>query len=146
MWWDRKCTVYYKHIPQKSDIEFRQIPFPIELIENSNPWKIFRIVQSKKCHLPSEQYQTLCFFADLAIIGTAWLGCHTSLTLHLHNTTFSNSYRILLNGKNFNFLEAYKNYSGQFIIQKDANVWEDRNLKLSQKWQKVVEQNGLYKV
>lgn len=44
-----KSIVYY-------DIEFGQVLFPIESIEDSNRWKTFRIGQSKGCRLSSEQY------------------------------------------------------------------------------------------
>jgi len=49
-----------------------------------------------------------------------------------------------LNRKNFDSLEACKNYLGQFIAQKDAKFWENGIMKLSQRWQKVVKQNGTY--
>jgi len=49
-----------------------------------------------------------------------------------------------LNGRNFDSLEACKNHLEQFIVQKDAKFWKNRIMKLSQRWQKVVEQNGTY--
>jgi len=49
-----------------------------------------------------------------------------------------------LNGKNFDSLEACKNHLEQFIAQKDVKFWENEIMKLPQRWQKVVEQNGTY--
>ena len=50
-----------------------------------------------------------------------------------------------LNGKNFSSLEDCKRYLEQFFAQKDK-FWEDGIMKLSEKWQKVVEQKGEYVV
>ena len=49
-----------------------------------------------------------------------------------------------LNGKNFNSLEDCKRHLEQFFAQKNKKYWEDGILKLPEKWQKVVEQNGKY--
>ena len=51
-----------------------------------------------------------------------------------------------LNGKNFNSLEDCKRHLEQFFAQKDKKFWEDGIMKLPEKWQKVVEQNGEYAV
>ena len=32
----------------------------------------------------------------------------------------------------------------QFFAQKDKKFWEDGNMKLPEKWQNIVEQNGEY--
>ena len=63
----------------------------------------------------------------------------TSLDFHLF--WFSQNY---LNGKIFNFLEDCKRHLDQFFTQKDKKFWEDGIMKLPEKWQKVVEQNGEY--
>ena len=46
-----------------------------------------------------------------------------------------------LNGKHFNSLEDCKRHL-EFFAQKDKKFWEDVIMKLSEKWQKVVEQKG----
>uniref|UniRef100_A0A8C6B954 Tc1-like transposase DDE domain-containing protein n=1 Tax=Monodon monoceros TaxID=40151 RepID=A0A8C6B954_MONMO len=51
-----------------------------------------------------------------------------------------------LNGKNFNSLEDYKRHLEEFFAQQDKKFWEDGIMKLPEKWQKVVEQNGEYVV
>ena len=51
-----------------------------------------------------------------------------------------------LNGKNFNSLEDGKRCLEQFFAQKDKKLWEGGIMKLPEKWQKVVEQNGEYVV
>ena len=39
-----------------------------------------------------------------------------------------------------------KRHLEQFFAQKDKKFWEHRIMKLPEKWQKVVEQNGKYAV
>ena len=46
------------------------------------------------------------------------------------------------NEKKFSSLEDYKRHLKHFFALKDKKVWEDGTMKLSGKWQKVVEQNG----
>ena len=50
------------------------------------------------------------------------------------------------NGKYFNSLEDCKWHLEQFFDQKDKRFWEDGIMKLPEKWQKIVEQNGDYVV
>ena len=47
-----------------------------------------------------------------------------------------------LHGKNFNSLEDCKRHLEKFFAQKDEKFWEDGTMKLPERWQKVVEQNG----
>ena len=49
-----------------------------------------------------------------------------------------------LNGKKLNSLENYKRHMELFFAQKDKKFWEDEIMKLSEKWQKIVEQNSEY--
>ena len=51
-----------------------------------------------------------------------------------------------LNGKNFNALEDYKRHLEQLFAPKDKKFWEDGVMKLPERWQEVVEQNGEYVV
>ena len=44
--------------------------------------------------------------------------------------------------KNFNSLGDCKRHLGQLFAQKDEKVWEDETMKLPEKWQKVMKQNG----
>ena len=46
------------------------------------------------------------------------------------------------NRKNFNSLEDCKRQLEQFFAQRDKKFWEDEIMKLPEKWQRVVEQNG----
>ena len=81
---------------------------------------------------------------------TAWLGSSDSSPyspaiapwdFHLFQS-LQNS----LNGKKFSSLEDCKRHLEQFFAQKDKKFWEDGIMKLPEKWQKVVEQNGEYLV
>ena len=53
-------------------------------------------------------------------------------------------YKILLMEKMFSYLEDYKRHLEKFFAQKIKSFSEDRIVKLSEKWQKIVEQNGEY--
>ena len=44
----------------------------------------------------------------------------------------------------FHSLLDCKRYLHHFFIQKDNRFWEDGIMKLPEKWQKVVQQNGEY--
>ena len=44
--------------------------------------------------------------------------------------------------KYFNSLEDCKMYPEQYFAQKDKKFWEDEIMKLPERWQKVLEQNG----
>lgn len=50
------------------------------------------------------------------------------------------------NGKTVNSLEDHKRHLQQFFAQKLKKLWEDGIMKLPEKWQKTVEQNGEYAV
>ena len=49
-----------------------------------------------------------------------------------------------LNGKTFNNDEAVKSHLVHFFTDKDQKFYERRIMKLPERWQKVIEQNGKY--
>ena len=49
-----------------------------------------------------------------------------------------------LNGKTFNDDEAVISHLLQFFVDKDQKFYERRIMKLPERWQKVIEQNGKY--
>ena len=49
-----------------------------------------------------------------------------------------------LNGKTFDSNEAIKNEMIQFFTSKNQTFYEIRIMKLAERWQKVIEQNGQY--
>ena len=49
-----------------------------------------------------------------------------------------------LNGKTFNDNEAVKSHLVQFFADKDQKFYEHGIMKLPERWQKVIEQNGKY--
>ena len=56
------------------------------------------------------------------------------------------SFQNSLNGKNFNSLEDCKRHLEWFFAQKDKKFWEDGIMRLPERWEKVMEQNGEYVV
>ena len=55
-------------------------------------------------------------------------------------------YKILLMEKNSIPWKTVKGTWNSYLLKKDKKFWEDGTLKLSEKWQKVMEQNGEYVV
>ena len=51
-----------------------------------------------------------------------------------------------LNGKTFNDDEAVKSHLAQFFADEDQKFYECGIRKLSERWRKVIEQNGKYRV
>ena len=49
-----------------------------------------------------------------------------------------------LNGKTFNYDEAMKSHLVQFFANKNQKFYERGIMKLLERWQKVIEQNGKY--
>ena len=62
--------------------------------------------------------------------------------LHLQISTYFGLYKILLMEINFSSLENRKRHLKQFFAQKDKMFWVDGIMKLPEKWQKFVKQNG----
>lgn len=49
-----------------------------------------------------------------------------------------------LNGVNLTLKEACENYLSRFFVQKSQKFYTDGIMALSEKWQKVIDQNGTY--
>ena len=89
-------------------------------------------------------------FDDQAKTVPAWLGRIQQLLyspdiapLDFHSFwSLQNS----LSEKNFNPLEDCTRHLEKFFAQKDGKFWENGIMKLLEKWQKVVKQNGGYTV
>ena len=88
--------------------------------------------------------QDCMFFDDQVKTVIAWLGSSDSSTVFTIHRTFRflciSVFKNSFNGKNFNSLEDCKRHLEQFFAQKDK-FWEDKIMKLPEKWQNVVEQN-----
>lgn len=51
-----------------------------------------------------------------------------------------------LDGENLTSLVACKNHLEHFIAKKHEKFWKDGIMKLPQRWQMVVEENGVYAI
>ena len=88
---------------------------------------------------------TTCCFDDQAKTVTAWLGSSDSSTTFTRHCIFRfplNS----LNGKKIKFPGRLQKAPGTVLSQNDKKFWEDGIMKLLERWQKIVEQNGEYVV
>lgn len=119
----------------KSDVEFRYLLLPVELIKGKNCWKAHGSMSSSIRTTPN-------FTPHYSLDGLFYFTCYSRLTLHLQITIYFNPYKIML--MEFNSLKAYENHLDQLITQKNAKFLENGNMKLLQRWQKIVEQNSTY--
>lgn len=127
---ERHCVLWVLSI--KSDVEFRQVLYPIGLIKGSNWWKVFEIGQLEEYQLPWRKHQTSCLFADLVEIGTAWLGHSTTPALQLWIIIYFNPYKILLIGSTPILWKPVKPFE-PVHHQENAKFWKDGIIKLPQR-------------
>ena len=132
----------------KPNRSFQQVPLPVRPTESSTLWKACRISQQKthnihqdntRLHVSLMTREKLLQLGREVLIHSSYSPGIAPLCFHLLRS-LQNS----LNGKNFNSLEDCKWHLEQFFAQKDKKFWEDGIMKLPEKWQKVVEQNGEY--
>ena len=72
---------------------------------------------------------------------------HDNATPHTSLATCQKLLRLgweVMNGKTFNDDEAVKSHLVQFFADKDQKFYERGIMKLPERWQKVIEQNGKY--
>ena len=101
-------------------------------------------------YLPSGKHKTSCFFDDQAkTVTVGWqVLIHPSYSPDIASLDFHFFWSLQnsLNGKNFNSLVDCKRHLEQFFAPKGTKFSGDEIMKLSEKWQKIVEQNGEYVV
>ena len=92
------------------------------------------------------------FLDDQGKTVTVWLGSSDSSAKITRHHTFGFSFifvltKILLMEKmSISWKTVKKKKTWKFFAQKDKNFWEDGIVKLPERWQEVMEQNGEYVV
>ena len=148
VWWDWKGVVFFELLPKNqtinSDVYCRQLN------------KLNAAVKEKRLELVNRK--GLIFHYDNATPHTSLATRQKLLRLGwevmLHPPYSPNlapsdyylfrSLQNSLNGKTFNDDEAVKSHLIQFFADKDQNFYERGIMKLPERWQKVIEQNGKY--
>lgn len=148
IWWDWKGVVYYELLPQGETINSKKYCSQLN--------KLKRAIKDKRPEL--ENRKGVIFHHDNA-------RPHTSLVTRQRLHTFGweimphppyspdiapSDYHLFrslqnhLNGQKFNCLEAVKNGLDEFFAQKSRGFYTSGIMKLPERWQKIIDQNGQY--
>ena len=150
IWWDWKGVLYYELLPENQTINSNKHCSHLDQQKAALDEKCPELV-NRKCtvfcqdngslHVSSMTRQKLLQLGWDVLIYPPYSPDIAPLDFHLFRS-LQNS----LNGENFNSMEDCKRHLEQFFAQKGKKFWEDGIMKLAEKWQKVVEQNGEYVV
>ena len=150
IWWDWKGILYYELLPENQMINSNKYCSQLDQLKaalDENPPELV----NRKCitfHQDNSRLHiSLTTRQDLLQLGWEVL-IHPPYSPDIAPSDFHlfQSLQNSLNGRNFTSLEDCKRHLEQFFAQKDKKFWEDGIMKLPEKWQKVVEQNGEYVV
>ena len=150
MWWDWKGVLYYELLPENQTINSHKHCSQLDQLKTAFNEKPPELVtrtciifhqDNARPHVSLMTRQKLLQLGWQVLIHQPYSPDIAPSEFHLFRS-LQNS----LNGKKFNFLEDCKRHLEQFFAQKDTKFWEDAIMKLPEKCQKVVEQNGEYVV
>ena len=145
IWWDWKGVLYYELLPENQMINSNKYCSQLKAaLDEKRPELVNRkhIVfhqDNARPHVSLMTRQKLLQLGWEVLIHMLYSPDIAPSEFHLF-WSLQNS----LNGKNFNSVEDCKRHVEEFFAQKDKKFWEDGIMKLPEKWQKVVEQNGEY--
>ena len=148
IWWDWKRVFYYELLPENKIINSNKCCSQLDQLKVALDKKRPELV-NRKCIIfhqdNARPHVSLMTRQNLLQLGWAVL-IHLSYSSDIAPSDFHlfQSLQNSLNGKNFNSLEDCKRHLEEFFAQKDKKFWEDGIMKLPEKWQKVVEENGEY--
>lgn len=150
VWWDWQGIVYYEFLPYNQTLGFNKYCSQLDRLKAAIDEKRPEL-NNRKVVFHQDNYARLYVSLQCRkkLVQLGWdLLPHPPYSPDLAPSNFHlfRSLQDSLNGKNFDSLKACKNHLEQFIAQKDATFWENgiTHMKLPEKWQKVVEQNGIY--
>jgi len=148
IWWDYRGVLYYELLPQGETIDSNKYCSQLS--------KLKRAINDKRPELANRK--GVVFHHDNA-------RPHTSLVTRQRLRTFDweimphppyspdiapSDYHLFrslqnhLDGQKFNSLEDVKNGLDQFFAQKSRNFYTSGIMKLPERWQKIIDQNGQY--
>ncbi|XP_014614689.1 PREDICTED: histone-lysine N-methyltransferase SETMAR-like [Polistes canadensis] len=148
LWWDWKGLVYFELLPRyqtiNSEVYCRQLDKLNAAVKEKRP----ELVNRKSVTFQQDNarpHTSLATRKKLMDIG--WeLMLHPPYSPDLAPSDYHlfRSLNNSLRGKIFNDDDAVKRHLLQFLAEKDQTFYERGIFKLSERWQKVIEQNGLY--
>ena len=148
VWWDFKGIVYFELLPCNqtinSNVYCRQLMKLDKEIKEKRPelatckGVIFHQVNARP-------YTSLVTRKKLLELGWEVMPHPPySLDLALSDYHLFRSLQNHLNGKTFDLNEAVKNELIQFFASKNQTFYESGIMELTERWQKVIKQNGQY--
>ena len=149
-WWDWKGVLYYELLPENQTINSNKYCSQLDQLKAALDEKRPELL-NRKCIIfhqdNARPHVSLMTRQKLLQLGWEVL-IHPPYSPDIATSDFHlfRSLQILSMEKYFNSLEGCKTHLEQFFAQKDKKCWEDGIMKLSEKWQNVVEQNSEYVV
>ena len=148
VWWDWKGVVFFELLPRNqtinSDVYCRQLNKLNAAVKEKRP----ELVNRKGVifhHDNATPHTSLATRQKLLRLGwEVMLHPPYSPDLAPSDYYLFRSLQNSLNGKTFNDDEAVKSHLVQFFADKDQKFYERGIMKLPERWQKVIEQNGKY--
>ena len=148
IWWDWKGPVYFELLPRNqtinSEVYCRQLDKLNAEVKEKRPELVNRkgVIFHQDNARPHTSLATRQKLMDIG-----WdLMLHPPYSPDLAPSDY-HLFRSLdnsLRGKTFNDDDAVKSHLTQFLAEKDQTFYERGIFKLSERWQKVIEQNGKY--
>ena len=148
IWWDWKGPVYFELLPRNqtinSEVYCRQLDKLNAAVKEKRPELVNRkgVIFHQDNARPHTSLATRQKLMDIG-----WeLMLHPPYSPDLAPSDY-HLFRSLdnsLRGKTFNDDDAVKSHLTQFLAEKDQTFYERGIFKLSERWQKVIEQNGKY--
>ena len=150
IWWDWKGVFYYELLLENQMIDSKKYHSQTDQQKAAVDDKHPELVNRKQSSTRIMQGRMFLGWAGKncpSLAGKFWFTPCIYQPLHPRILHLVWSLQNSLNGKNFNPLEDCKRHLGTIhCSKKDKKFWEDGIMKLPEKRQKVVEQNGEYTV
>lgn len=148
IWWDYKGIIYYELLPENQTINSDKYCSQLDELKRAIDRKRPELVNRKGIvfqHDNARPHTSLETRRKLIELGWDVL-VHPPYSPDLAPSDFHlfRSLQNSLNGKNLTSLEACKNHLDQFFVDKSQKFYERGIMKLPERWQKVIEQNGAY--
>jgi len=148
VWWDRKGVVFFELLPRNQTINSNVYCRQLDSLNESLIQKRPGLVNRKGIvfhHDNARPHTSLITRQKLLELGWDLLP-HPPYSPDLAPSDFHlfRSLQNSLRGKTFDSDEAVNRHLVQFFADKDRSFYEQGIMKLTERWQKVIEQNGQY--
>ncbi|XP_035744177.1 histone-lysine N-methyltransferase SETMAR-like [Vespa mandarinia] len=150
VWWDCKGIVHYELLPPGQTIDSNLYCQQLERLRQAIEIKRPELINNKGVifhHDNARPYTSLMTYQKLRELGWEVL-MHPPYSPDLAPSDY-HLFRSLQNSLNSAKLaskEACENYLSKFFVEKKKKFYNDGIMILPQKWQKVIDQNGMYLV